>query len=273
MASDQLNTRDRGFQYGDGLFETIAIRDGDMRLWSHHYERLARGCARLNIAAPPMSLLRDGVYEELANAKLKAGHGIAKIIVTAGIGERGYGRDAVIAPCIYYSVDTATPVPGHWYRDGIAVALCTTQLATGSVSAGLKTLNRLEQVLARSEFRGTEYFEGLTLDVEGNVICGTMSNVFVVHDGELTTPLMDRCGVEGIMRTYVIENAQSAGIPVAQQQFTFERLAQADELFLTNSQFGLLPVNRCGELRWPVGDLTRKMMRVMAEKGIAECEH
>ena len=171
-AIDQVSISDRGFQYGDGLFETIAIREGEPRLWRYHIDRLAKGCRVLGIKMPSESELYEGLCHALQRSDIATDRAGVKVIVSAGSGLRGYARPFVDSPTVLYHAFSAAPVAPDFYRSGIETVICATRLASGSATAGLKTLNRLEQVLARSELAGTDSFEGLTLDAEDNIICG-----------------------------------------------------------------------------------------------------
>ena len=262
---------DRAFQYGDGLFETIAIRHGEPRLWAYHLERLSRGCERLSLRMPEAESLRLELDHALRHSQADRAFCVAKIIVSSGIAQRGYGRQSSASTSTYTGVFPTAPIPAGSYRDGVNTIICTTRLAVASPTAGLKTLNRLEQVLARSECLSADVFEGITLDAEGRVICGTMSNVFLVSDHSIVTPSLARCGVQGVMRRHVVETLREQGLDVEQTDLAERELHAADEVFLSNSQFGVLPVHRCGEREWPVGDVTRKVMAALAEKGIDEC--
>jgi 4-amino-4-deoxychorismate lyase len=270
-AVDSVNIGERGFQYGDGLFETIAIRDGQPRLWNYHMDRMALGCERLALQKPAVADLQAGVENSLQQSALSADQCVVKLVVTAGGGERGYGRPAVGVPSVYYGVFAARPPSKESYLSGIETLVCATRLAIHSATAGLKTLNRLEQVLARSELSGTGMFEGLTMDAEGQVICGTMSNLFAVHDGKLSTPSLARCGVEGVMRRHVIASLAEQGIRTDIRSITLADMNDSDEIFVCNSQFGVLPVRRCVDKRWPVGTVTKEVMAILADSGIAEC--
>jgi len=270
-ATDHVSISDRGFQYGDGLFETIAIRDGEPRLWQLHMDRLARGCKVLGIQMPSEQDLSAGLMQAIQHGNAAAAHTGVKIIVSAGAGLRGYGRTFADSPTVLFRAFCSAPLTLDSYSGGIDTVICRTRLALGSATAGLKTLNRLEQVLARSEFAGTNVFEGLTLDAEDNIICGTMSNVFFVNDNTISTPPLDRCGVEGVMRRHVIETLGNQGITVAVQPWPRSRLEDSSEVFLSNSQFGVIPINRCGDMKWPVGEVTQKVMAVMANHQVPEC--
>jgi len=266
----EVDPSDRGFQYGDGLFETIAIRDGTPRQWQYHLDRLTAGCKRLGLTLPGPSLELDlGVA--LARSNHDTSCCIAKIIVTAGSSVRGYGRLLPTPGEIYIGVFPATPLNKPAYLKGVATMLCETRLATGSPVAGLKTLNRLEQVLASSECLPTGAFEGFTLDAEDRLICGTISNVFIVKDKLTRTPSLARCGVEGTMRRLVIRLLGQEGHEVEICDLTVDDLASADEVFITNSQMGAVPVHRCGNYKWSIGERTREVMRLLADCGIEEC--
>ncbi|MCH9003900.1 MAG: aminodeoxychorismate lyase [Proteobacteria bacterium] len=271
-AVEHVPISDRGFQYGDGLFETIAIRNKEPRLWQFHMERLAAGCESLGISMPAETELATGLAHALQHSNASKDYCTAKIIVSAGTSVRGYGRTDAESPSILFGAFPSSPPPAETYRDGIKVVLCRTRLAVNSATAGLKTLNRLEQVLAQSEFSATGEFEGLTMDADGNIICGTMSNVFFVTDNEISTPPLDRCGVAGVMRRHIITTLleQDLGVEIRSIQAT--ELNNVDEVFLSNSQFGVVPVSGCMDTQWRVGAVTRRTMTIMADNGVAECQ-
>ena len=262
---------DRAFQYGDGLFETIAIRHGEPRLWGYHMDRLSAGCRRLSLQIPGGDGLRRALADALGRASADPVFCVAKIIISGGVTRRGYGRESFARASTYIGVFASAPVSASSYRDGVSTIVCDTRLATASPTAGLKTLNRLEQVLARSECLSAAAFEGITLDAEGRVICGTMSNVFLVNDDRIVTPALDRCGVQGVMRRHVIATLRDRGRGVEEANLSERELLAADEVFLSNSQFGVLPVRRCDDSEWPVGDVTRQVMAMLADGGIEEC--
>ena len=262
---------DRGVQYGDGLFETVAIRKGEPRLWTLHSERLARGCKLLSITMPSEEELADGIAHAIQSSDVPAAYGIVKIIVTAGVSQRGYGRIASNTPTVLFGAFASAPPPASYYRDGIETALCRTRLAVRSPTAGLKTLNRIEQVLARSELTDKKFFEGLTMDADDHVICGTMSNVFFVTGQAISTPPVDDCGVAGVMRAHVLSSLADVGRSVSLEKTKLSELERVDEVFVSNSQFGVIPVAKCNEMHWGVGHVTRDVMSTMARAGIAEC--
>ena len=206
-----IDPSDRGFQYGDGLFETIAIRDREPRLWSYHLDRLERGCEKLRFRHPDPDMLREWLDLAISEDSSGKRDATVKIVVSAGSSERGYGRIMPSETTIYVGVFDAATVAEEHYREGVDTIVCDTRLAWSSATAGCKTLNRIEQVLARSELIERGAFEGLTLDGDGRLICGTMSNVFTICDDSIATPSLDRCGVEGVMRRHVITALEQRG--------------------------------------------------------------
>lgn len=249
---ERLPVSDRGLSYGDGLFETLALADGGPCLWERHLERLDAGCCRLGIAAPDPGLLRL----ETAQAIAGRSDGVLKIILTRGSGGRGYRPDPAATPRRILQWFPAPEYPRSWSVEGVRARFCSTSLGRNPRLAGIKHLNRLEQVLARAEWADPAIAEGLMLDSEGLVIEGTMSNLFVENDGRLLTPRLDRAGVTGVVRALVLEQARAQGIICEERDLAPQDLLEADALFLTGSLIGIWPVRRLGERRYGLGALT-----------------
>lgn len=262
-----LSPEDRGLAYGDGLFETIALRAGEWRFLDLHFERLHAGCQRLGFSPPDRKLL----LEELGLAADGCRDGTAKLIITRGVGPRGYRPPPHATPTRVVGVSATGESVGQSWRDGIRVRYCTTPLSENPRLAGLKTLNRLDQVLARAEWAGSEIAEGLMKTGQGHVVCGTMSNLFIVDDGVLRTPSLQRCGVSGIMRHVVLEEARSLGIATRECELDEQDVARAQELFVSNSQQGIGPIVRIeNHVREP-GPVTHALMAALASRGVREC--
>ena len=230
-----IDCRDRGLQYGDGLFETMLVRRRRIRLLELHLERFAEGCRRLGLAVPAA-----GIERELVLRARQYTEGVLKLILTRGRGARGY-RPAGDERCTrVLSLNALPAVPGGGRP--VRVRLCRTRLGINPDLAGLKTLNRLESVLARAEWRDERIWEGLMRDVEGSVVCGTMSNVFLRRGSTLMTPALDRCGVAGVMRRWVLEQAGDLRLRVRQGRLPVEAFRDAEEVFMTNAVAGVVPV-------------------------------
>lgn len=233
-----ISALDRGLQYGDGLFETIAVADMRPCLWERHYKRLQMGGDRLGISIPePATLLQEIQHEIDSNDK-----GVIKIIITRGAGGRGYriDQDSAATRIVYFS--PWPDYPDTAQQSGVSVRLCTTRLGYNPTLAGIKHLNRLEQIMARREWDDAGIHEGLMLDADSHVIEGTMSNLFMLKDGILHTPDLSACGVEGVMRGLVLDLARELDLDVSIRRITLSELLQADSLFLTNSLIGIWPI-------------------------------
>jgi len=272
MNNDPSEPIDRAAAYGDGLFETIAIRASEARLWPLHIERLQTGCARLGLPCPTPDVLLAKLETAIGTAGIATDFVTAKLTVSAGTAGRGYQRDPSADPIVRISLHTARSLPAQDYQGGISTRLCTTRLGVQPLLAGIKTLNRLEQVMARAEWNDEQIFEGLMLDTDGRLICGTMSNVFIVKENVLITPAITRCGVSGIMRRHLISLLQEqAGMECDVRDVAVDELSSADEIFLTNSQFGVLPVRAFSSMQWAVGPITRRAQTIAGDNGVPEC--
>jgi len=266
--TDSLKVSDRGLQYGDGLFETIAVRGGECRFFEAHLERLERGCERLGIPVPARELLRMDANRLIGAERF----GTLKIIVTRGVGERGYAPPAVASSTRLTGFDPSSYAsqPGSPIR----ARFCVTRIGRNASLAGLKTLNRLEQVLARSEWDtvGSGIAEGLMLDDLDHVVCGTMSNIFVVSNGQLVTPLLAEAGVAGIMRRRVIEVAGAAGLIVKEKAVTKADVVSADGLFVSNALMGIRRISELDGVSFDTDPLFDRLRALLAAAGVEECE-
>jgi len=265
-----LPVDDRGLQYGDGLFETIAIRDRRPRLWEFHLDRLQTGSERLGLPVPPRDQLESALAGAVAGTRLSTDRCTAKLLLTAGSGPRGYGRPREISPTLLIGISRSPPLPGTMYRRGASVRLCNTRLAAQPQLAGIKSLNRLEQVLARDEWRDESVFEGLLLDTDDRLICGTMSNVFLIDGNSLATPALTRCGVAGVMRRHVLSLLDENGVDCEVRDVGHAEIDSCDGMLLSNSQFAVLPVRRCGKRSLLQNDLATRVLELVAASGIRE---
>ena len=243
----EIPVSDRGLQYGDGLFETIRVAAGQCQFWDLHIERLARGCQVLGIDCPAADLLLDESRHLLASGDHR--DAVLKLTVTRGSGGRGYLPPSPQSPNRVFSIHPQPLYPDYWYDRGVTAKLCKTRLARQPVLAGLKHLNRLEQVLARREWRD-EFAEGIMLDDRGRVIEGVMSNVFALIDSMLVTPALDQCGVAGVVRERVLRRQEQVGDPVAVRQLSLDELLDAEAVFLTNSVIGVWQLHRLESKTW-----------------------
>jgi 4-amino-4-deoxychorismate lyase len=243
---------DRGLQYGDGLFETMAATGGRIRNFSLHIARLEAGCRRLGIPMPAQELIEAECLQVLEGL----GSGVVKLVVTRGPGPRTYrppGEPTVTRVVLASARRAAT-------TEGIVVRLCETRLALNARLAGIKHLNRLEQVLASAEWDDPNIAEGIMLGTDDRVISATAANLFLVRHGRLYTPEIRDCGVAGIMRQQVLGVARGMELGVEVCDLGLAEARAADEIFLTNAVTGIRPVIEIqGERSWAHGEVTRAL--------------
>lgn len=250
---------DRGLAYGDGLFETVRFVEGAAPLWRGHMARLRRGCAVMRIEAPSSDALLHDASRLAGSADC-----VIKLIVTR-TGGRGYfgGRNSrrIVIRYALPAIDAAD------YENGVAIRWCRLRLSQQPLIAGLKHLNRLEQVMARSEWSDARIREGLLCDADDRVACATAANVFVVRNGQLITPLLDRCGVAGVARAWILARAKR-WLPVREGTLTRMDVESADEVFLSNAVRGIVPVRALATHRYTVGPVTHRLGYTLARLGI-----
>lgn len=249
-----LSLKDRGLAYGDGLFETIAVIRGQPLLLRQHLLRLEEGCRRLCLPVD-LSLAES----ELMRFSKRLGDGVVKLIVTRGDGERGYRLPRLARPLRILQCSAVPFYPEGNQQRGIALYPCTTCLSEQPLLAGIKHLNRLEQVLARAEWDDDDFAEGLMRDTSGRVVEGIFSNLFMVSQGQLITADLSRCGVAGVMRAELLARAAP---PCVIRDIAYEEFLEAEEVFLCNSLYGVWPVVALADYRWSVGPVTRRMQDV-----------
>jgi 4-amino-4-deoxychorismate lyase len=258
---DSVSALDRGVSYGDGLFETIRLVGTKAPLWSRHMQRLLAGCERLRIPPPDPRQL----WQEALQVSKDLPHAVLRITLTRGVGERGYAPPAISKTTRIVAAFPAPMVSAEVYQHGLRLHLCTTTLADQPLLAGIKHLNRLEQVLARAEWSDPHIAEGLVCDQYRHAISATAANLFAVIDGVVVTPSVDRCGVAGVARAALLDAfpaCQVRDLPLAE-------CLRASELFLSSSVRGILPVQAVGDTVYAPGPVTRAMQQHWCDLGFS----
>lgn len=237
--ASEVTVSDRGLAYGDGLFETLAVRAGRPCCWLSHLDRLALGAVRLGLPPPsPTQLEREATALCSGIAR-----GTLKIILTRGPSQRGYRSPPNPQPTrILILTEASSAADDSIHERGARVRICESRLGINPQLAGIKHLNRLEQVLARSEWSDPAIDEGLMRDIEGALVCGTMTNLFLMDGDGLLTPPTDRNGVAGTARARLVAEARRAGLPVEERRLTLSDLIRAPAALLTNSLVGIWPI-------------------------------
>jgi 4-amino-4-deoxychorismate lyase len=277
-----ISIRDRGLLYGDGVFRTLLVSNGQPQHWPLHYCKLQQDCAVLGIACPDF----DSLAAELSGLSDAHPDAVLKLIVTRGLSARGYapvpsghaltikslmsspltpgslphaGEKDVVSqrkspvyamPTHIWDVAPLPECPESYALQGVTLHLCELRLGHQPRLAGIKHLNRLENVLAAAEVADAGAAEGLLLDSDDHVIEGVRSNVFLISNGRVITPDLSRCGVAGVQRDRVIAYAGQQGMRIEVRDVELNELLSADEVFLTNSVFGLWSVSRFGQRCW-----------------------
>ena len=256
-AASAVEVGDRGLAYGHGIFETMRIADAKIPLLSYHCARLMHGVEVLGISLPK-AVIADEITAVLAQIP---DSGVLKLLVTAGAGGRGYSAACDLVPCRIYQW-----FPSPEVRPPAQLQVCSYTLPHNPVLAGLKHLNRLDQVLAARELRDDH--QGLVLDVGGNVIEAISQNLFMRCDGLWITPDLSQCGVSGVMRQVLMKEVfPQIGDAVDESSFDLDRLLGCDELFLCNAVMGIQPVGGVGDgPRWNSFAKTRKIQAVLEER-------
>ena len=255
-ACEYISTLDRGLLYGDGLFETMAVRQGNIQYWEDHLNRLRRGCEALDLKSPDYGILREEVVQTIDSDK----ECIIKVIITRGTGDRGY-RPVQQTPTRIVQKFPWPVFPLACTDSGIDMTLCKFRLSQQSSLAQIKHLNRLEQVLARSEWED-EYQEGLVCDTQGHIIEATASNIFFEVNGGLITPDLSHCGVAGVLREQVINYCHHHSIKLSIRDFNLSETESIDAMFVCNSIIGIWPVKHFDSIEYSSSELTGRLMSV-----------
>lgn len=238
---------DRGVDYGDGLFETMPVIDGNIPWLSYHLERLQQGLLTLGFHSEAHSPVRDYIRIALDDRPV---NGVMRLTLTRGTGIRGYAPPEPARPTCIVQTSCADSV-GRLALAPANIDLCSVTLAKQPLLAGIKHLNRLEQVLAARERQQRGLDEMLMTDTSGSAISVISGNIFLVRGNQLLTPTLADCGILGTRRRLVLDElAPTLGLDCLQVAMTTAEVASADEAFYCNSLRGYQPIGRYRERRW-----------------------
>ena len=258
QTSDSISINDRGLTYGDGVFETILCEKGKPILLAGHVQRLINGCERLNLTPQDQATVLSEIREVAQQDDC-----LIKIIVTRGVRPRGYAYDkADTASTRIISKAPILEIPEEYYTQGVSLKSCQYRLPINPFLAGIKHLNRLDQVIARSEW-DSEFQEGVMLDHNDFVIEGTMTNLFIEKDNKWITPKLDKSGVKGVMRQWVMRNSYFADVECVEENINLQNVNDADAIFVCNSVIGVWPVKRFDEKEFNISGPIKKIMSVI----------
>ena len=268
--TNKVSVLDRGLSYGDGLFETMSwcYLDNENRVgvefWNRHIERIRYSCSIMKIKTPSLRMLNE-YKKEILNKAVSNGwnNGVLKVIISRGVGGRGYKFEKQISPSIFFLCFHSQQ--SNFRKNIIKVKYCKSPISENSQIAGLKHLNRLDSVMARSEW-GDEYYEGILCDSKNNLIEGTMTNIFFIKEKILFTPKITKGGIKGVMRQVVIEKGNMFFDKIKETNIKKDCTNYYDSMFLTNSVIKVLPVNFFLEKKFRLHESLKNLINFFEEE-------
>ena len=248
----QVSVFNRGLQFGDGLFETLVFKNKQILFLDKHFNRLQAGCAKLAISKVPDETWLKDINTAISQTRLRSG--IIKIMLIRGDTIRGYDFNKKTKPVRIVHIFPLTK-----RKKNHILEVCTTNYGQNKGLAGLKTCNRLEQVLANNEVTN----DGLMLDEDSNVISTTTANIFIIKDNELLTPKLEDCGINGTRRQVILEIAEALHLPTRIIDIKLNDVLNADEVFITNAILGICEIKKIDKRK--VGRSKKHIMRIKTE--------
>ena len=244
LRNAKISILDRGFCYGDGLFETLRASNGQIFYIEQHIDRLFDSLQKVLIELPMTRLeLTNVVKETLARNKYK--NAIIRLMVTRGDTESNIQIDSKIHPTLVINIRPFIPLPKLAYKKGVRVMLFQERAnLVNGISLRLKSCNYLSNILIKALSNKKNYTEGVVVDSDFGVTDGTTSNIFIVEQGQIKTPPLSPYVLAGITRQIVLEIARDHKIPFTEEKITADELIYADEVFITNSCIEIVPVTQ-----------------------------
>lgn len=246
-----LPASDRATQFGDGCFTTARILSGEVCLLAEHIRRLKSACEKLLISFTQW----DELQREMIGLAAGKETGVLKVIISRGSGGRGYSGANCQYPTRILSVSDYPAHYDRWRRDGIRLELSPVRLGRNPMLAGIKHLNRLEQVLIRAHLEQSDADEALVLDSEGVITECCAANLLWRKGADVFTPGMEQAGVDGIMRQFCLQHLARSRFRVVEVNASLDALSSADEVVICNALMPVVPVCTYGEQRWSSREL------------------
>ena len=241
----KISPFDRAFQYGDGIFRTFVVENKKPVHWKHHYKKIVDDCIAMKITPPKeKDLLSD--IRSLFKSKTKS---VGKFIISRGTSERGYKFNEDIKHNRFLIKTKMPSYPKEYFEIGVNLYVCKQKL-NPSILSGVKHLNRLENIMARQEWEGDQYADGILLNQNGYVIECISSNIFMRIGKIIYTPKITHVGIKGVTRELILKVSAGLGFKIKEATFTLNKLLASDEVFITNSLFGVLQVKKIKNKSW-----------------------
>lgn len=259
---------DHGFLYGDGIYETMRVYDDVIFMVDEHLARLRRSAAMTGLSVPmDNDQIKSSIYDTLSANSLRNAY--VRLTISRGYGPLGLDPDLCKEPTFVIIAEKMRDYPKEFYDDGIRIIIAETKRnPVDAINPQIKSLNFLNNILAKIEAKREGAYEALMLNVSGQIAEGTISNVFFSRDDVLCTPSVD-CGIlDGITRKLVLDLAVKEGLMVKEGKFMTNDINGASEVFITNTTMEVMPVCQVGEVRFGVGSVA-KLLRRAYRDGVA----
>jgi branched-chain amino acid aminotransferase len=249
---------DHGFLYGDGIYETMRAYDGIVFMLDRHIERLNRSASLIQLIVPSPDVIRNAVYETIRANGLKSVY--VRVTVSRGKGPIGLDPALCPKPTFVVIAEEFKEYPEKYYSEGVKFIIAKTRRnLREALNPKIKSLNFLNNILAKIEAKERGAYESVMLNAEGFIAEGTVCNIFFVKDNILCTPSVDAGVLDGITRELVIDLAKGTGMQVTEGNFLPQDLFSASEVFFTNTTSEVMPVSQVEDVIYPVGDLTKSL--------------
>ncbi len=267
-AEASVNVHDHGVLYGDGVFEGIRVYGGRVFLPAEHIDRLYDGARAIRLDIP---YSKEEMFEALAEivAANKVTDGYIRLVVTRGPGKLGINPFLCERPCVFIIAGQLQMFPAELYEKGMSVIVASTvRNGPNALNPQIKSLNYLNNIMAKIEAIDAGVLEAIMLNAAGLVAEATGDNVFVVRGGTVITPPVSAGLLEGITRKLIMDLACEAGLPMVEADLSRYDLYTADECFFTGSGAEVIPVTNIDKR--PVGDgavgpITRQLRQAFTE--------
>ena len=257
---------DHGFMYGDGVYETMRVYDGVVFMMDEHLMRLFRSAALIGLTIPlDAERIKAAIYDTLDANSLRSAY--VRLTISRGYGPIGLDPDLCSAPTFVVMAEKMKAYPKTFYAKGIRIIIAKTKRnLSEAINPQIKSLNFLNNILAKIEAKREDAYEAIMLNGSGYLTEGTISNIFFYRDEILCTPSV-RCGLlDGITRAVILDLAVREGLMVREGEFSKEDIYAAHEVLLTNTTMEVMPVSQVDEVRYHVGEVGRLLRKAYRDE-------
>ena len=261
-----ISVFDHGFLYGDGVYETMRAYEGVIFKLGEHLQRLFRSASLIGLSIPlEIDSLKSSIFDTLISNKLRNAY--LRLTVSRGRGAVGLDPDLCSEPTIVIMVQEFKEYPVAFYQKGLSLIIAATRRnLKEAIDPRIKSLNFLNNILAKIEAKKRGAYEAIMLNASGKLTEGTICNLFFYNDGILYTPSLD-CGIlDGITRGVVIDLAKREDLKVKEGKFTRKDLYSAEEVFITNTTTEVMPVSRVDDRKYVVGSIAKLLRRAYRQE-------